>query len=79
MPGVLPIALLTLPLEIEIFGALTGIAVGLLSFLPSLVMEEVLLSGFEKIPFTSAYLPGKRPLIETVCMYGVAFGAYVAS
>ncbi|MDR3698722.1 MAG: hypothetical protein P4L56_03745 [Candidatus Sulfopaludibacter sp.] len=75
--GVLPIALLTLPLEIEIFGALTGAAVSLLAFLPSLVMEEVLLAGFEKIPFTSAYLPGKRPLIETVCMYGIAFGAYV--
>ncbi len=75
--GVLPIALLTLPLEIEIFGALTGIAVSLLAFLPSLVVEEVLLAGFEKIPFTSAYLPGKRPLIETVCMYGIAFGAYV--
>ncbi|SPE34175.1 conserved membrane hypothetical protein [Candidatus Sulfopaludibacter sp. SbA3] len=75
--GVLPIALLTLPLEIEIFGALTGFAVSLLAFLPSLVMEEVLLAGFEKIPFTSAYLPGKRPLIETVCMYGIAFGAYV--
>jgi hypothetical protein len=75
--GVLPIALLTLPLEIEIFGAVTGVAVSLLAFLPSLVMQEVLLAGFEKIPFTSAYLPGKRPLIETVCMYGIAFGAYV--
>ncbi len=75
--GVLPIALLTLPLEIQIFGPLTGVAVSLLAFLPSLVMEEVLLAGFEKIPFTSAYLPGKRPLIETVCMYGIAFGAYV--
>jgi hypothetical protein len=32
---------------------------------------------FEKIPFTSAYLPGKGPLIETVCIYGAAFGAYV--
>ncbi len=75
--GVLPIALLTLPLEIKIFGALTGVAVSLLAFLPSLIMEEVLLAGFEKIPFTSAYLPGQRPLIETVCMYGIAFAAYV--
>ena len=75
--GVLPIALITLPLEIEIFGGVDGVAVCILAFLPSLVMEEVLLAGFEKIPFTSAYLPGKRPLIETVCMYGIAFGAYV--
>jgi hypothetical protein len=75
--GVVPIALVTLPLEIEIFGALNGIAVALLAFLPSLIMEEVLLAGFEKIPFSSGYLPGKRPLIETICMYGIAFGAYV--
>ncbi len=75
--GVLPVALLTLPLEIEIFGALTGLAVSLLAFLPSLIMEEILLAGFEKIPFTSAYLPGQRPVIETVCIYGVAFAAYV--
>jgi hypothetical protein len=75
--GVLPIAMLTLPLEIEIFGARNGVAVGLLAFIPSLVMEEALLAGFEKIPFTSAYLPGQRPLIETVCMYGIGFGAYV--
>lgn len=75
--GVLPVALLTLPLEIEIFGRVLGCAVSLLAFLPSLIMQEVLLAGFEKIPFTSAYLPGKRPVIETVCIYGVAFGAYV--
>ena len=75
--GVLPVALLTLPLEIGIFGVLTGCAVALLAFLPSLIMQEVLLAGFEKIPFTSAYLPGRRPLIQTVCVYGIAFGAYV--
>jgi hypothetical protein len=75
--GVLPVLLLTLPLEIQVFGGVTGILAALLAFLPSLTMHEILLSGFEKIPFTSAYLPGKRPLIETVCIYGAAFGAYV--
>jgi len=75
--GVLPILILTLPLEIRVFGSVTGVAAAVLAFLPSLTMQEILLSGFEKIPFTSAYLPGKRPLIETVCIYGAAFGAYV--
>jgi hypothetical protein len=75
--GVLPILVLTLPLEIRIFGTLGGLAAALLTFLPSLIIHEILLSGFEKIPFTSAYLPGQRPLIETLCLYGVAFGAYV--
>jgi hypothetical protein len=75
--GVLPILVLTLPLEIRIFGTVAGFGAALLTFLPSLIIHEILLSGFEKIPFTSAYLPGQRPLIETVCLYGVAFGAYV--
>ncbi len=75
--GVLPVALVTLPLEIGIFGGPKGCTVALLVLLPSLIVQEVLLAGFEKIPFTSAYLPGKRPLIQTVCLYGVAFGAYV--
>jgi len=75
--GVLPVALLTLPIEIEIFGGLLGVAAALFAFLPSLIMEEALLAGFEKIPFTSGYLPGQRPVIETVCIYGIAFGAYV--
>jgi hypothetical protein len=75
--GVLPIVILTIPLEIRVFGSVTGVAAAVLAFLPSLTMQEILLSGFEKIPFTSAYLPGKRPLIETVCIYGTAFGAYV--
>jgi hypothetical protein len=77
LAGVLPVALLTLPLEIGIFDGLRGCAAALLAFLPSLIMKEVLLAAFEKIPFTSAYLPGKRPLIQTVCIYGIAFGAYV--
>jgi hypothetical protein len=75
--GVLPVMVLTLPLELGVFGTTIGLAASLLAFLPSLAMHEILLAGFERIPFTSAYLPGKRPLIETVCLYGVAFAAYV--
>lgn len=75
--GTVPVALITLPLEIRIFGGLAGAEVTLLEFLPALIVQEALLAGFDKIPFTSAYLPGQRPLIETVALYGAAFGGYV--
>jgi len=75
--GVVPVALLTLPLELRIFGPFTGTAVAVLAALASLTIDELLLFGFDRIPFTSSYLPGSRPLIETVCIYGAAVAAYV--
>jgi len=45
--------------------------------LASLTIDELILFGFDRIPFTSSYLPGTRPLIQTVCLYGAAVGAYV--
>jgi len=30
-----------------------------------------------RLPFTSSYLPGSRPPIQTVCIYGAAVNAYV--
>ena len=75
--GVAPVALATLPLEFRIFGVATGAAVSLLALLASLTVAELLLYGFDRIPFTSSYLPGSRPLIQTVCIYGAAVAAYV--
>ncbi len=40
---------------------------------------EFLLIPSDKIPFTSSYMPGRRPLIETVLLYGMAVGAYVTA
>jgi len=77
--GTIPVALLTLPLEMRIFGAAAGAEAALLAFLPAMIVQDALLAGFEKIPFTSAYLPGQRPLIETVSLYGAAFGVYVVA
>jgi hypothetical protein len=43
----------------------------------SFLLIEFLLFTYEKIPFTSSYLPGRRPLIETVLKYSVATACYV--
>ena len=74
--GVLPVALLTLPLELQIFGPVTGVAVTVLALLASLTVGELLLYGFDRIPFTSS-ICRKRPLIQTVCIYGTAVVGYV--
>jgi len=76
--GVAPVALIMLPLEMWLLGPVNGITASVLSLLPSLALAELLLIHFEKIPFTSAYLPGRRPLIETLVIYGVAVMLYVS-
>ena len=75
--AVLPVAALTLPLEMRLLGAADGLIASLVCVPPSLALMELLLIPFEKIPFTSSYLPGKRPLIDTVMRYSIGAGIYV--
>jgi hypothetical protein len=76
--GVLPVAAVMLPLEVGLLGPAVGLAASAVCLMISLVLMEILLIPFEKIPFTSSYLPGRRPLIETVVKYGFAVIAYVS-
>lgn len=75
--GALPVAVLTLPIEVGMLGIRTGLEATIACLFVSLLLIEVLLFTFEKIPFTSSYLPGRRPLIETVLKYSVATACYV--
>ena len=75
--AVAPVALVTLPLEMFLLGPGAGFAASILCLLPSLILMESLLIRFEKVPFTSSYLPGRRPLVETLLIYGIAVGIYV--
>ena len=75
--AILPVAIITLPVEITLLGPLPGIAATVLCIVPALILMEVLLFEFDQIPFTSAYLPGRRPVIETLVLYGVAVILYV--
>lgn len=76
--AVLPVAGLTLPLEVYILGARAGFSAALLCLLPSLALMELLLMQIKRIPFTSSYLPGQRPVIQTVVLYCVALFLYVS-
>lgn len=76
--AVAPVTLATLPVEMALLGPRIGIAVAILCLLPSLILMELLLIQFERIPFTSSYLPGQRPVIETLIRYGVGVTLYVS-
>ena len=72
-------ALLTLPVEITLLGARAGFEASLLCLLASLILMELVLFPFERIPFTSSYLPGQDPLIVTVLKYSLASAIYVGA
>ena len=76
--AVLPVAFLTLPLEILFLGARDGCLATVACMAPSLILMELLLTQFDRIPFTSSYLPGQRPLVETVVRYVFALALYVS-
>ena len=77
--GVIPVALLTLPVEMALLGPRAGLQTSLLCLLASLILMELLLLPFERIPFTSSYFPGREPLILTVLKYSLASTVYVGA
>jgi hypothetical protein len=72
-----PVAVMTLPIEIHWLGVRAGVLAGLFSMLASFVVIELMLFAFERIPFTSSYFPGKRPLIDTVMLYVLTATGYI--
>jgi hypothetical protein len=77
--GVIPVALLTLPVELVLLGPRAGLQASLLCLLASLILMELLLFPFERIPFTSSYFPGQDPVVVTVLKYSLASAVYVGA
>ncbi|MFN7924592.1 MAG: hypothetical protein U0Q16_31105 [Bryobacteraceae bacterium] len=77
--AVAPVALLTFPVLALFLDWGSAVVVAILALLSSLLLRELVLLQFQQIPFTSSYLPGRRPLIETVLIYGVAVAIYVSA
>lgn len=75
--GVVPVAIVTLPVELRLFGAAAGLAASILYLLVSLVWMQLLLFSFERIPFTSSYMPGQQPLIQSVVHYTTVAILYI--
>ncbi len=58
-------------------GLPSGLHAALACLFASLILMELLLFSFEKIPFTSSYFPGKDPPVVTVIQYLLASALYV--
>jgi hypothetical protein len=76
--AVIPVALLTAPLLLQLLGMAAGLRAALLCLLCSLTLMQLVLIQSERIPFTSSYLPGQRPLIATVVLYVIGVIGYVS-
>lgn len=75
--GAIPVAVLALPIEAGSLGLRAGTEATVACFLISGVLIEVLLFSFEKVPFTSSYLPGRRPMIETLFRFAIPAVLYI--
>jgi hypothetical protein len=75
--GVAPVVLAAAPLELGLLGGRDGAVALVWVTMTMLILVELLLLPFQKVPFTCSYLPGRRSLAETVLFYGVAAGAYI--
>ena len=75
--GVLPLAILTMVAEIALLGWMDGLAATMMVVMSVLILMDLVLFQFEKIPFTCSYLPGKRNPVETVLLYGIAVTIYI--
>jgi len=77
--GVVPILILMLPIHVWLLGGATAAVHFVEGGLLSLILMELVLFDFEKVPFTCSYLPGKRNVTQTLVLYWVAFSAYAYS
>lgn len=77
--AVAPAMLLTGPVLVALLGWREGVCALIPAFLAAMILMEMLLFRFDRIPFTSSYLPGQRPLIETVMIYGAAVVFYISA
>ncbi len=74
--GVAPILILMLPVHVWLLGGAMAAVHFVEGGLLSLILMELVLFDFEKVPFTCSYLPGKRNVTQTLVLYWVAFSAY---
>ena len=75
--GVAPVLLIAAPAEVALLGWQDGVVALVFVSLTVLLLVELLLLPFQKVPFTCSYLPGKRSLAETVLFFGVAAAVYI--
>jgi hypothetical protein len=74
--AIAPLFGLLLPLYAVLWGWQAAVAHILYGFTLSLLLMEILLLNFQKIPFTCSYLPGKAQTPQRWLLYWVGFSTY---
>src|SRR5207247_77667 len=72
--AIAPIYLLLFPVAAYILCLPLALRMTVLQLLVSLILFEILFTGWQQLPFTCSYVPGKRPLIAIVAGYLAALG-----
>lgn len=76
--GVIPLFVLLLPLHVLFWGWRTALLHMLFGLVISLLLVEILLANFEKVPFACSYLAGKANLKVSWPIYLFGFTTYVS-
>jgi hypothetical protein len=74
--GIVPLCLLLTPLEVIFSGWVLGLVHVTFGLLLSLLLLNLLLVWFRKIPFTCSYFPGKSSMAIMALAYLLGFGFY---
>ncbi len=77
--AIVPLFALTFTIYAFLWGFLASLLTVLFGVLLSLILMEVLLYSYRKVPFTCSYLPGKANLPVMSAIYGLAFAFYAYS
>jgi putative ABC transport system permease protein len=75
--AVLPIYALVFPVAVRAVGWSMALRVAALQVLVSLTLFDCLFYGWQQLPFTCSYVPGKRPMVQIVAMYIITLCALV--
>ena len=76
--GILPAAAIAIPAGAALLGWRDGLVAAALALMTALILAELMLYQFDRVPFTCSYLPGKRNLVETMLMFGAGTAIYIA-
>lgn len=77
--GILPVLLLTLPIEIMILGPGSAFLQALSTLLVSLCLVEWLLWKQDKVPFTCSWLPGQGNVAMKAALTWIAFSMFACT
>jgi hypothetical protein len=77
--GLVPLLLLLSPLHVLLLGWRTTLLHASCGLVASLVLLEVLLANFPKVPFASAYVPGRAMIRSRLTLYFMAFQIFAYS